>query len=97
MRNLKDSTQRWLTLLFLVSSFVIWVSFGKPSPAQAKVRAWLNTVATTMATSGAAAVTPTAAQSNESQIGAEAMRQIRALVEEKESRTPSQRKIDSQL
>jgi hypothetical protein len=97
MRNLKDSTQRWLTLLFLVSSFVIWVSFGKPYSTQAKVRAWINNVATSVASAGVAAVTPSAAQSKDTQIGAEAMRQITALVEEKESRTPAQRKIDSQL
>src|SRR5215468_2524038 len=88
MRNMKVSTQRCLTLLFLVSALVIWLSFGKPSIGQAKVRAWLNSMAT-------AAVAMT--QTQDLAISPEAQRQIQALIDEKESRTPAQRKIDSQL
>ena len=88
MRNLKVSTQRWLTLLFLASSLVIWSSFGKPSTGQAKARAWLNSLAT---------ATVAMAQTQDLGISPEARRQIQALIDEKESRTPAQRKIDSQL
>src|SRR5262245_43609332 len=88
MRNLKDSTQRWLTLLFLISAALIWLSASGTSTSQAKMRAWLSSV-----------VTPSAAmaQTQDSRISPEAQRQIQALMDEKESRTPAQRKIDSQL
>jgi len=86
MRNPKDSTLRLVMLLFVCCALAIWLSFGNSSAGFAKLRAWAGF-------SGNASV---AAAQNVS-ISAEAKQQIEALMAEKMSRTPAQRKLDSNL
>ena len=83
MNKSKDSKLRLLTLLFAGCALVIWLAFGNPSASLARLRSWTGF-------SSAAA-----AQNNK--LSAEVQQQIAALMAEKASRTPAQRKLDSNL
>ncbi len=83
MQKSTDSKLRLMILLFACCALALWLAFGNPSASLAGLRAWTGF-------SGAAA-----AQNNK--LSPEVQQQIAALMAEKASRTPAQRKLDSNL
>jgi hypothetical protein len=94
MRYLKHSPLRSVAFSLAFCTLAGWLAFGHPANAVARLRVL---VGLPVVSEGIDAQSNALKAPQDGAIKAEALQQIAALIAEKNSRTPAQRKIDSQL